>query len=77
MGDLVLTADEVSPVMQKLAEEGIEITALHNPLLRTAPATLYTRRRRGRKGQFSRSARRLGLEQDAPDGAERRGASAD
>jgi hypothetical protein len=28
MGDLVLTADEVSPVMQKPAEEGIEITAL-------------------------------------------------
>jgi hypothetical protein len=29
MGDLVLTADEVSPVMLKLAGEGIEITALH------------------------------------------------
>src|SRR3984893_6352678 len=41
MGDLVLTADEVSPVMQKLAEEGIEITALHNHLLRTAAATFY------------------------------------
>ena len=27
--------------MQKLAEEGIEITALHNHLLRTAPATFY------------------------------------
>ena len=39
MGDLVLTADEVSPV--KLAAEGIEITALHNHLLRAAPATLY------------------------------------
>src|ERR1700730_3988530 len=41
MGDLVLTADEVSPVMQKLAGEGIEITALHNHLQRAAPATLY------------------------------------
>ena len=41
MGDLVLTADEVSPVMQKLADEGIEITALHNHLLRAAPATFY------------------------------------
>src|ERR1700726_3092784 len=41
MGDLVLTADEVSPVMRKLAAEGIEITALHNHLLRAAPATLY------------------------------------
>jgi Domain of Unknown Function (DUF1259) len=41
MGDLVLTADEVSPVMRKLAGEGIEITALHNHLLRAAPATFY------------------------------------
>jgi len=41
MGDLVLTADEVSPVMKKLAEEGIEITALHNHLFRAAPATFY------------------------------------
>src|ERR1700730_6490131 len=41
MGDLVLTAEEVSPVMRKLAGEGIEITALHNHLLRAAPATLY------------------------------------
>jgi hypothetical protein len=41
MGDLVLTAEEVSPVMNKLAEGGIEITALHNHLLRSSPATLY------------------------------------
>ena len=41
MGDLVLTADEVNPVMKKLAGEGIEITALHNHLLRAAPATFY------------------------------------
>ena len=41
MGDLVLTADEVSPVMRKLAEGGIEITALHNHLLRAQPATFY------------------------------------
>lgn len=41
MGDLVLTAEEVSPVMQKLADEGIEITALHNHLLRAVPATFY------------------------------------
>jgi hypothetical protein len=27
MGDLVLTADDVSPVMRKLAGEGIEVTA--------------------------------------------------
>jgi len=41
MGDLVLTEDEVGPVMKKLAENNIEITALHNHLLRAQPATLY------------------------------------
>jgi len=41
MGDLVLTEDEVGPVMTKLAENGIEITALHNHLLRAQPSTLY------------------------------------
>jgi biotin operon repressor len=41
MGDLVLTQDEVNPVMKKLKEEGIEITALHNHLLRAEPMTLY------------------------------------
>jgi hypothetical protein len=30
MGDLVLTETEVGPVMKKLAESGIEITALHS-----------------------------------------------
>src|SRR5512132_4559810 len=42
MGDLVLTEDEIDPVMKKLAEGGIiEITALHNHLLRARPATFY------------------------------------
>jgi hypothetical protein len=41
MGDLVLTEDEIEPVMKKLAESGIEITALHNHLLRAQPATFY------------------------------------
>jgi hypothetical protein len=41
MGDLVLTSEEVGPVMNKLAEGGIDITALHNHLLRSSPATLY------------------------------------
>ena len=34
MGDLVLTGEEVNPVMKKFLENGIEITALHNHLLR-------------------------------------------
>ena len=41
MGDLVLTENEVNPVMKKLIENGLEITALHNHLLRAQPATLY------------------------------------
>jgi biotin operon repressor len=41
MGDLVLTENEVSPVMQRLIEDGIQITAVHNHLLRTSPAVFY------------------------------------
>jgi len=41
MGDLVLTEDEVGPAMKQLEETGIEITALHNHLLRAQPSTLY------------------------------------
>jgi hypothetical protein len=41
MGDLVLTEEEVNPVMSKLAAAGIEITALHNHLLRNRPFTMY------------------------------------
>ena len=38
MGDLVLTEDEVSPVMKRLVENGVEITAIHNHLLRASPS---------------------------------------
>ncbi|HET6971528.1 MAG TPA: DUF1259 domain-containing protein, partial [Phenylobacterium sp.] len=41
MGDLVLTHAEVNPVMTVLEENGIDITALHNHLLRSSPATMY------------------------------------
>src|SRR5215210_2170566 len=41
MGDLVLTGDEVNPVMKALLENGIEVTALHNHLLRSQPGTMY------------------------------------
>jgi hypothetical protein len=41
MGDVVLTQDEVNPVMKTLEENGIEITGLHNHLLRAEPMTLY------------------------------------
>jgi hypothetical protein len=41
MGDLVLLESEVNPVMQRLEQSGIEITAVHNHLLRSKPATMY------------------------------------
>jgi biotin operon repressor len=41
MGDLVLTHAEVNPVMSKLEDAGFQITALHNHLLRSQPATMY------------------------------------
>ena len=43
MGDLVLTMDEVAPVTTKLAAGGIDVTALHNHLLRNQPFTMYAR----------------------------------
>jgi hypothetical protein len=41
MGDLVLTEPEIEPVMTKLLTSGIDVTALHNHLLRANPATYY------------------------------------
>jgi hypothetical protein len=41
MGDLVLLETEIKPVMTKMIENGIEITAVHNHLLRANPATFY------------------------------------
>jgi Domain of Unknown Function (DUF1259) len=41
MGDLVLLETEVNPVMLKMIEGGLEITAVHNHLLRASPATFY------------------------------------
>jgi hypothetical protein len=41
MGDLVLLETEINPVMLKLIQNGAEITAVHNHLLRSSPATFY------------------------------------
>jgi hypothetical protein len=41
MGDLVLTEEEVNPVMTKLLAGGLQVTALHNHLLRNRPFTMY------------------------------------
>lgn len=41
MGDLVLLESEINPVMLKMIAGGLEITAIHNHLLRASPATFY------------------------------------
>ena len=41
MGDLVLLETEINPVMAKLIDGGLQITAVHNHLLRANPATFY------------------------------------
>ena len=41
MGDLVLTEDEVSPVMLALQENGLQNTALHNHVLHETPRVMY------------------------------------
>jgi len=41
MGDLVLLETEINPVMLGMIEGGLEITAVHNHLLRASPATFY------------------------------------
>jgi hypothetical protein len=41
MGDLVLTEDEINPVMSKVLAGGLAVTAVHNHLLRSQPVTFY------------------------------------
>jgi hypothetical protein len=41
MGDLVLTEDEVGPVMRALQAGGVEQTAVHNHLLGESPHVMY------------------------------------
>jgi Domain of Unknown Function (DUF1259) len=41
MGDIVLLGNEINPVISKLIEGGLEVTAIHNHLLRAEPATFY------------------------------------
>lgn len=41
MGDLVLTEAEVEPVMLKLQQGGVDITALHNHVLNESPRVMY------------------------------------
>ena len=76
MGDLVLLETEINPVMLKMIEGGLEITAVHNHLLRACPATFYMHV--GGHGDPTRMARYSGCpggEQD-PSRDTGRGASA-
>lgn len=41
MGDLVLTEDEIEPVMKAILDGGLQVTALHNHLFHAQPATFY------------------------------------
>jgi hypothetical protein len=41
MGDLVLTQEEVGPVMQRLQDLGVDQTAVHNHLLMESPRVMY------------------------------------
>ena len=41
MGDLVLLESEINPVLSKLEDNGIEISAIHNHLLNEQPRVMY------------------------------------
>src|SRR5205807_8958383 len=41
MGDLVLTEDEVTPVISVLESNGVHVTALHNHVLHESPRIMY------------------------------------
>jgi hypothetical protein len=63
MGDLVLTEDEVNPVMSKLAEGGIEVTAVHHHLDNLEPNVMFMHvGAQGDAGELAQ-ALRAGLEQ--------------
>ena len=41
MGDLVLADTEINPVMKKLLDDGLQVSAIHNHLLRTSVPVFY------------------------------------
>src|ERR1019366_7401025 len=41
MGDLVLTEDEVAPVVNALLDGAVEVTAIHNHLVGESPKIIY------------------------------------
>jgi hypothetical protein len=80
MGDLVLTEDEIAPVMQKLQSEGVHQSALHNHLLGESPRVMYMHiASRGDPVQMAKAIHdALALTKTpAPDAAANQPASAD
>ena len=58
MGDLVLTEDEVNPVMSALLDNGLEVTALHNHFFFENPRIFYMHvHGHGRAADLARMAR--------------------
>lgn len=58
MGDLVLTEDEVNPVMSALLENGLEVTALHNHFFYETPRLYYMHvMGRGKPEELARKAK--------------------
>ena len=58
MGDLVLSEAEVTPVLTKVEEMGIEVTALHNHVLRESPRVMYLHiEAEGRASEIARGLR--------------------
>ena len=58
MGDLVLTQDEVNPVMSALLDNGLEVTALHNHFFFEEPRLFYMHvHGHGPAADLARSAR--------------------
>lgn len=41
MGDIVLTEDQVNPVMDAALKQGLEVTALHNHFLWEQPRIMF------------------------------------
>ena len=69
MGDLVLLQSEVNPVMAKLIEGGLEVTASTITCCAPNPAVLHARRRARRSREDGRDhPQRTCGEQDAADG---------
>ena len=64
MGDLVLTEAEINPVMTKLLAEGLQVTAVHNHLLRATPPTFYMQYHgHGRRRTIGAAMTRVALEE--------------